>query len=59
MDALFSRIFHPVSGYLVLDDTVEGNWECNREAISVCKCSITHSDGHDIYLYICFAGEVR
>ena len=59
MDALFSRIFHPVGRYLVLDDTVEGNWKCTREAVFVRECRAAHPGSYDVYLYICFAGEVR
>ena len=57
--ALFSRIFHPVGRYLVLDDTVEGNWKCTREAVFVRECRASYPDSYDVYLYICFAGEVR
>ena len=59
MAALFSRIFHPVGRYLVLDDTVEGNRKCTREAVFVRECRASYPDSYDVYLYIRPAGEVR
>ena len=59
MAALFSRIFHPVGRYLVLDDTVEGNRKCTREAVFVRERRASYPDSYDVYLYIRPAGEVR
>ena len=44
---------------VVLDDTVEGNWKCACETVFVRECCTAYPDSYDVYLYICFAGEVR
>ena len=52
-------LFHPVGRYLVLDDTVEGNWKCTRETVFVRERRASHPGSYDVYLYIRPAGEVR